>query len=96
MSARRLRTQIRDLRESLTAASDATASDLNRLKHATDEMLMFATGIAEVAREYAEDFRQAAYGNVRVACQWCDGEFYAHRTEPGPHTCHLCRRCDGY
>ncbi|MFG1609287.1 hypothetical protein [Actinoplanes sp. NPDC049265] len=93
---RRLREQILDLHEELTANCFDTAFVLYQLKEVTDELLLQATEIAEIAWEQAEDFRQASVGNVRIACQWCDGEFYVSRTKPGPYTCHLCRHCDGY
>jgi hypothetical protein len=44
----------------------------------------------------ASDREQAARGRMRVACKWCDFEYYVDQAEAGPHSCHLCRHKDGY
>jgi hypothetical protein len=90
-TTRRLREQVLDLHEDLTATCIDTALTLYDLQEATDDLLMFATEIEDLAEETAEDFRQAASGNARVSCQWCDGQIYVERTQPGPYTCFFCR-----
>lgn len=91
---------VRHLRDPLTQAIyDAcgeTAYHLYLLDQVVEDLLMEGTQIAEMAAERAEDFRQAGYGNKRVACQWCDGEFYVDSETTGPHTCWRCWPCDGY
>ncbi len=94
--ALRLQTQIFDLCDELATASCETAYTIEQLEHVTAELLMNAQQTEEINRERAEDARQAARGNIRVACQWCDGEYYEHKTKPAPHTCDNCRPCDGY
>lgn len=91
---------VRHLRDELAQeihdTCSETAYDLYILDQVAEDLLMQGTQIEEIAAERAEDFRQAGYGNTRVACQWCDGEFYAHRDTIGPYTCRFCRHCDGY
>ena len=85
-----------DLLDEIGDVCFATAYTLTRLEEATDDLLMQGTQIEWDAAVTAEDIRQAAVGNTRVACQWCDGEFYVPDDVPGPHTCWRCRHCDGY
>jgi hypothetical protein len=91
---------VRHLRDQLAQAIDdacsETAYHLYLLGQFVEDLLMEGTQIAEMAAERTEDFRQAGYGNKRVACQWCDGEFYVDSQALGPHTCWMCRHCDGY
>lgn len=51
---------------------------------------------ADLDRQAELDLEQAALGNRRTACQWCDGEFYVPDDVPGPHSCPGCRYKDGF
>lgn len=84
------------LLEDLTAACADTAYQLYQLENTTEDLLLEAIQRYEIAADTAEDIRQAALGNTRTACQWCDGEFFVPADLPGPHTCWHCRPCDGY
>jgi hypothetical protein len=86
----------RRLRDDVTHACIATEDILWGLEDLTDDLLMQATQILEIATETAEDIRQNTLGNVRVSCQWCDGEFFVPINKPGPHTCATCHRADTY
>ncbi|MEV6350989.1 hypothetical protein [Actinoplanes sp. NPDC051851] len=93
---RRLLDQVYDLWDELTAECIETTLTLDAIADTMEDLLLDATQRVELANEEAEDIRQAARGNQRVACQWCDGEFYVPRASHGPHTCRMCRHCDGY
>jgi hypothetical protein len=54
-----------------------------------------ATQGAEQAAAQALDNHMAAEGMVRVACQWCDGEFHVPGNQPGPHSCTACAYKEG-
>jgi hypothetical protein len=61
-----------------------------------DWLGMLADRAAELDAQAALDERMAAQGKQRVACQWCDDEFYAPITESGPMSCRRCATaCDG-
>ena len=69
----------------------AASGVLAELVAFTEELLIQAVQVEEICAERLEDARQARLGRVRVACQWCDGEFHvdaARATEPV--SCHTC------
>jgi len=72
-------------------AEDWTWSALNAERAALD-----AERSAELRRQAELDLEQAALGNRRTACRWCDGEFYVPEDAPGPHSCPACRYKDGF
>lgn len=92
----RLLDQVHELWDQLTAECVETVLILDAIGETMDELLLDATRCVDLANERAEDIRQATRGNQRIACQWCDGEFYVPRASQGPYTCHMCRHCDGY
>lgn len=72
-------------------AEDWTWAALNEQRAAED-----AAWRAEADQRAETDRAQAALGNVRTACRWCNDEFYVSRGEPGPHSCRSCRYKDGF
>jgi hypothetical protein len=87
---------IGDLLEDITADCSDTAYTLYQLEQTSEELLMQATEIEMITTDLTEDIRQAALGNMRVCCQWCDAEFFVSTSDRGPYTCRTCRHCDGY
>lgn len=67
-----------------------------RLAAAAQDAELTRIAAADLAEQQQRDQAEAAVGRKRVACKWCDGEWYVPAEQEPPYTCPPCEHKNGY